>query len=121
VALERRLSIDHGEAALTILTGDSVAASAAETRAATCASEGASPTLVSPCHNQSIWDNEIHVQVPVPPLTPTSAPLSFSAFKFPPTPPSPPRSTFVDDLMRADLYVPFLLFFSPHAFYVLIR
>ena len=103
VALERRLSIDHGTEALTVLTGEAALATASETRAVTSASEGASPTLVSPCQDSSIWDGEIHVQVP--PLTPTSAPLSFSTFKFPPTPPSPPaRSTFVDDLMRADLY-----------------
>ncbi|KAK4152958.1 fungal-specific transcription factor domain-containing protein [Chaetomidium leptoderma] len=103
VALERRLSIDHGDEALTILTGGPVMATTTQSQAATSSgSEGGSPTLVSPCQNLSMWDTEIHVQVP--PLTPTSAPLSFSTFKFPPTPPSPPsRSTFVDDLMRADL------------------
>jgi hypothetical protein len=106
VALERRLSVDHGAAALSILTGDdSALATASETRATTASSsEGGSPTLVSPCQqNSPVWDAEIHVQVP--PMTPTSAPLSFSTFKFPPTPPSPARTTFVDDLMRADLYV----------------
>jgi hypothetical protein len=106
VALERRLSVDHGAAALSILTSDdSALATASETRATTASSsEGGSPTLVSPCQqNSPVWDAEIHVQVP--PMTPTSAPLSFSTFKFPPTPPSPARTTFVDDLMRADLYV----------------
>ncbi len=104
VALERRLSIDHGDEILSILTGDSETAdvAAADARAASSASEGSSPILASPCQQQQIWD-EIHVQVP--PMTPTSIPLSFSTFKFPPTPPSPPKSTFVDDLMRADLYV----------------
>lgn len=106
MALERRLSVDHGAAALSILTGDDPAlATASETRVTTASSpEGGSPTLVSPCQqNSPVWDGEIHVQVP--PMTPTSAPLSFSTFKFPPTPPSPARNTFVDDLMRADLYV----------------
>ncbi|KAH6857085.1 fungal-specific transcription factor domain-containing protein [Chaetomium sp. MPI-CAGE-AT-0009] len=104
VALERRLSVDHGAAALSILTGDDAAlATAPETRAtANSASEGGSPPLISPCQqSSSVWDGEIHVQVP--PMTPTSGPLSIPAFKFPPTPPSPPSSTFVDDLMRADL------------------
>ncbi|KAL2127140.1 hypothetical protein VTI74DRAFT_11261 [Chaetomium olivicolor] len=100
VALERRLSID-GEGALTILTSDSATAKTAEGALLTPASDAGSPTLVSPCQNQSIWESEIHVQVP--PVTPTSVPLNFSDFKFPPTPPSPPKGTFVDDLMRADL------------------
>ncbi|KAL2193907.1 fungal-specific transcription factor domain-containing protein [Corynascus similis CBS 632.67] len=102
VALERRLSIDNGAEALSILTGDSLPTTAPDTRTATSASERGSPALVSPIQNSSAWDGEI--QVHVPPMTPTSDPLSFSTFKFPPTPPSPPqRGTFVDDLMRADL------------------
>ena len=110
VALERRLSIDHGDDVLAILTGDSAMSTTTETPTTSSASsEGRSPTLASPCRNQSVWDGEIHVQVS--PVTPTSAPLSLSAFQFPPTPPSPPRSTFVDGLMRADLYVASVLRF----------
>ncbi|KAK4142516.1 fungal-specific transcription factor domain-containing protein [Dichotomopilus funicola] len=102
VALERRLSLDHGVEALTLLTDDStLATTTADNRATTSGSEGGSPPLVSPCQNPMGWDSEMHVKVP--PLTPTSAPLSFSTFKFPPTPPSPVAGTFVDDLMRADL------------------
>ncbi len=84
-------------------TGDSVTVATTETLIPSPASEGRSPTLASPCRKQSAWDGEIHVQVA--PVTPTCAPLGLSAFQFPSTPPSPPRSTFVDDLMRADLYV----------------
>lgn len=101
VALERRLSIDHGDEILTILTGDSTTSAAADAPDAGSSSEAGSPFLASPCNvkPQPGWD-EIHVG---PPMTPTSMPLSFSAFQFPPTPPSPQRSTFVDGLMRADL------------------
>ncbi|KAL2259845.1 hypothetical protein VTK26DRAFT_6335 [Humicola hyalothermophila] len=105
VALERRLSIDNGEEALSILTADAEGSAASQPPAvgsgAASASEGGSPLLPSPCRQQqSSWENEIHVKVPI---TPTSIPLAFSTFKFPPTPPSPPKTTFVDDLMRADL------------------
>ncbi|KAK3898828.1 fungal-specific transcription factor domain-containing protein [Staphylotrichum tortipilum] len=107
VALERRLSIDLIQDPLDILTGDSVAVATCTLplptealAAAVSVSDARSPTHLSPCHDQTVWD-EIHVQVP--PMTPTSAPLSFSTFQFPPTPPSPQRNTFVDDLTRADL------------------
>ncbi|KAK3688668.1 fungal-specific transcription factor domain-containing protein [Podospora appendiculata] len=51
-----------------------------------------------------IWDNEIHVQVP--PVTHASVPLApcpSSLFEFSPSPSSPPRTTLLHDLMRADL------------------
>ncbi|AEO58296.1 hypothetical protein MYCTH_2305551 [Thermothelomyces thermophilus ATCC 42464] len=101
VALERRLSIDNSAETLSILTGESLPATAPDPHTATPISDGGSPTLVSPGHNSTIWDGEINVQVP--PMTPTSDSMGFSTFKFPPTPPSPQRGTFVDDLMRADL------------------
>ncbi|KAK4130230.1 hypothetical protein BT67DRAFT_411328 [Trichocladium antarcticum] len=111
-ALERHLSTDRRDQILTILAGDSqmpaaaaesnlpVAGSAGGPGSAGSASEEDSPLYGSPRQQQQVWDG-IHVQVP--PMTPTPIPLSFATFKFPPTPPSPPKRTFVDDLMRADL------------------
>ncbi|SPQ24014.1 67ef6a81-3eb4-492e-b855-d8b226126aef [Thermothielavioides terrestris] len=107
VALERRLSLDHGDAALSILVGDPATTTtdttaATESPTTTSGLEGNSTALVSPCQTQPVWEGtQVHVQVP--PMTPTSGPMGLPAFKLPPTPPSPPKSTFVDDLMRADL------------------
>lgn len=106
VALERRLSLDHGDAALSMILagGEAATARASESPAATSGSEGSSPTLASPGHTHQLsWESEISSIIHVPPMTPTSGPSSLPAFKFPPTPPSPPKSIFVDDLMRADL------------------
>ncbi|KAK4040640.1 hypothetical protein C8A01DRAFT_46105 [Parachaetomium inaequale] len=101
VALERRLSLDHGDDTLRILTADVASTTAAEGPIVSSSSEGGSPTLASPCQNRPRWEGEIHVQVP--PMTPTSGPVNFSTFKFPPIAPSPSKSTSIADLMRADL------------------
>ncbi|KAK4234640.1 fungal-specific transcription factor domain-containing protein [Achaetomium macrosporum] len=101
VALERRLSIDHAEEGLTMLTGDPVTTTATDGLTTTPGCETGSPILALPCQHQPLWQDGIHVQVS--PLTPTPACSSFAPFKFPPTPPLPPKKTFIDDLMRADL------------------
>ncbi|GAB1318448.1 Fungal-specific transcription factor domain-containing protein [Madurella fahalii] len=104
VALERRLSLDQTGDGLTIqsiLAGDVDPATAADGSSTSSTPGAGSPLLASPCQTKPSWDSEMHTQAP--PVTPTSIPLGFSTFKFPPTPPSPPRGTFVDDLLRADL------------------
>ena len=117
MALERRLSIEYSEDGLNGGTGDSETLPTTTEGSglgttfatpATCPSDSGSPIVASPTHapqHASLWDRELHVQIPpLTPVTPASM-IAFPALKFPPTPQSPVANTFqiIDDLMKTDL------------------
>ncbi|KAK4644198.1 hypothetical protein QC761_301980 [Podospora bellae-mahoneyi] len=102
VALERRLSLDPTEEALTLATQFSEAPPVPEMPSASSASDQDFSQFPSPsCQRRPSWESDIHIAMS--PMTPSSLPMGFSTFQFPPSPQSPPRCAFVDDLMRADL------------------
>ncbi|KAK0660825.1 fungal-specific transcription factor domain-containing protein [Cercophora samala] len=101
VALERRLSLDPTEEALTLATQFSEAPPVPDLPSASSASDGDFSQFPSPCQRRPSWESDIHISMS--PMTPSSLPMGFSTFQFPPSPQSPPRCAFVDDLMRADL------------------
>jgi len=100
VALERRLSIDQTADHQIFADPDNLTLD--EFAHHRSASDGEMPRFPSPEERKLTWDSEIHVHMP--PTTPTVACLPLPPFKFPPSPPTPVKSTQIDDLMRADLY-----------------
>ena len=105
VALERRLSVDmsgNGDC----LFADAGLTHSGHTPGAHSVSEIDNMQihqLPSPSERRPSWEGEIHVQSL--PLTPTQLPLpdALPHFKFPPSPPSPPKRALIHDMMRADL------------------
>ncbi|KAK0741972.1 fungal-specific transcription factor domain-containing protein [Apiosordaria backusii] len=69
VALERRLSLDPTEEALTLATQFSDAPPVPEMPSASSTSEGDFSQFRSPCQRRPSWENDIHVSMS--PMTPT--------------------------------------------------
>ncbi|KAK3936680.1 pyrimidine pathway regulatory protein 1 [Diplogelasinospora grovesii] len=98
VALERRLSIDHTTVPECLLMGgDGEMPTLDDMPAHNSGSDGELTQLSSPREKRMSWDGGL------PPLTPAPTLSGTPYFKFPPSPPSPPRRTVIHGLMRADL------------------
>lgn len=111
VALERRLSLDPTNLEGLSLHGDADLLQHPLSATSTCttppgpASEGDLSQVASPRGRGSIWEGDYHTHNgQLSPMTP-QIPLSMQNFKFPPSPPTPPKRALIHDLMRADLYV----------------
>ncbi|KAK3484918.1 fungal-specific transcription factor domain-containing protein [Neurospora hispaniola] len=109
VALERRLSLDPTNLEGLSLHGDADLLQHPLSAASTCttppgpASDGDLSQVASPRGRGSIWDGDYHTHNgQLSPMTP-QIPLSMQNFKFPPSPPTPPKRALIHDLMRADL------------------
>ncbi|KAK4173466.1 fungal-specific transcription factor domain-containing protein [Triangularia setosa] len=101
VALERRLSLDSTEEALTLATQFSETPPVPELPSASSTSDGDFSQFPPPCQRRPSWESDIHIGMS--PMISTPLSMGFSTFQFPPSPQSPPRCALVDDLMRADL------------------
>ncbi|KAK3399712.1 fungal-specific transcription factor domain-containing protein [Sordaria brevicollis] len=109
VALERRLSLDPTNLDALSLHGDADLSQqqplpVGSTPPPGPASDGDLSQLPSPRGTRgSIWDgSDYHAHGQLSPMTP-QIPLSMQNFKFPPSPPTPPKRALIHDLMRADL------------------
>ncbi|KAK1779815.1 fungal-specific transcription factor domain-containing protein [Copromyces sp. CBS 386.78] len=117
VALERRLSLDptnldalsiHGDADLSQQQQQQplpAGSTPPPPPPGPASSDGDLSQLPSPRRGRgSIWDGDYHAphNGQLSPMTP-QIPLSMQNFKFPPSPPTPPKRALIHDLMRADL------------------
>ncbi|KAK3950548.1 fungal-specific transcription factor domain-containing protein [Pseudoneurospora amorphoporcata] len=115
VALERRLSLDPSNLDALSIHGDADLSQQHALPAGStpppppppgpASSDGDLSQLPSPRGGRgSIWDGDYraHNNGQLSPMTP-QIPLSMQNFKFPPSPPTPPKRPLIHDLMRADL------------------